>query len=221
MSTKPILGILLGDSSGVGPELVAKLAASNFYQNYCRPVIIGDIRILNQALSIIHADAPLTSIDKVADADWSKGTPVLDQRDQDPDQVIVGQASTYCGAAVYNALKVAAKLFKDGDIEGFCFAPFNKAALKMGGCGFESEHYLLADIFGCADQPFGEINVVDNLWTSRTTSHVPIKEVSDHLTVDSVLRAELLCYNTLKQAGYENPRLGVAALNPHAGENGL
>lgn len=221
MSTKPILGILLGDSSGIGPELVAKLAANNFYQDYCLPVVIGDKRIFEQTLSIIKADVPYSVIEKVSEADWSKGIPILDQRDQDPAQVVVGQASAYCGKAVYNALQVAVNLVKSKAIEGFCFAPLNKEALIMGGCDYESEHYLLANLFECADQPFGEINVLDNLWTSRTTSHVPIREVSKHLTVDSVLRAVLLCYNTLRQAGVEHPRLGIAALNPHAGENGL
>ncbi len=220
MNTMPILGILLGDSSGVGPELVAKLAADNFYEQYCRPVVIGDVRIFEEGLKVIGKEVPHYVISKLSEADWTRGLPILDQNDQDPAEVVMKEASAYCGKSVINAIEVAVELYKNGEIEGFCFAPFNKTGMKMGGCKFESEHHLLANLFQHTD-PFGEINVCGDLWTTRTTSHIPIKEVSDHLTVETILRAEILCQNTLKKAGIEKPRLGVAALNPHAGEHGM
>lgn len=220
MNNKPVLGILLGDSSGIGPELVAKLAVSGFYEQYCRPIVIGDMRVFEEGLRIIGKDYPHYAIDSVQEADWGRGLPILDQKDQDPAQVVMGEASAYCGAAVNNAIRVAVRLYQEGKIEGFCFAPFNKSGMKLAGCEFESEHHLLAALFHQTG-PFGEINVCENLWTTRTTSHIPISEVSSHLTVESILRAEVLCSNTLKKAGIANPRLGVAALNPHAGEHGL
>ena len=58
------------------------------------------------------------------------------------------------------------------------------------------------------------------MWTTRTTSHIPISEVSSALSVEKIFRAITLCHKTLKMAGFENPRIGVAALNPHAGEGG-
>ncbi|MEJ5184923.1 MAG: 4-hydroxythreonine-4-phosphate dehydrogenase PdxA, partial [Rectinemataceae bacterium] len=111
-------------------------------------------------------------------------------------------------------------LFQRKEIHGFCFAPLNKAAMKMAGCPYESEHHYLAHLFGHTG-PFGEINVVGNLWTTRTTSHIPIKEVSQNLTPESIGRAIRLADTSLKRAGIVRPRIALAALNPHAGENGL
>lgn len=219
MNNKPVLGILLGDSAGVGPEIVAKTAASGFLSEYCRPVVIGDNRVLERALKNVGMSAAHYCIDAIADADWEKGIPVLDQKDQNPEDLPMGAPSIECGRAVNHMIKLACRLCLDGEIQGFSFAPFNKSAMIDAGCSFESEHHLMADIFGVKG-PFGEINVLDELMTTRTTSHIPIDNVSAHLTVDSILRAITLSYETVKNSGIETPRLGVAALNPHAGENG-
>ncbi len=219
MTNLPVLGILLGDATGVGPELVAKLAENNFYQEYCRPVIIGDLRVLRQAQASIGGKTAFVAIDDVHAADWTRGIPVLDQKDQDPAKYEIGKADPYCGKAVNDMLKTAIALYQQGLIQGFCFAPFNKLAMIQGGCEFESEHHLMADLFHHTE-PFGEINVLGDLWTTRTTSHIPIKGVSDALTVESILRAIRLANATLKNAGIEKPILGIAALNPHGGEGG-
>ena len=217
---KPILGILMGDSAGVGPELVAQLAVSGFYADYCRPIIIGDVRIFENALKVVGGEAEHYAIESVEDADWSKGLPILDQKDQDPAQVKMGELNLMCSTSVNNMLDLAIDLCKQGKLEGFCFGPFNKQGMKMAGCQYESEHHVMAHAFGVADQPFGEINVAAGMWTTRTTSHIPISEVSSSLSVEKIFRAITLCHGTLKMAGYENPRIGVAALNPHAGEGG-
>ena len=89
MATKPVIGVLLGDAAGVGPELVAKCAAANFYEEYCRPVIIGDLRVFERALKVIGAEdkVKVQVISDVDEADWSKGLPVLDQKNLDPEKV--------------------------------------------------------------------------------------------------------------------------------------
>ena len=219
-ATKPIIGIIMGDSAGVGPELVAKLAASNFYAEYCRPVIVGDVRIFENALKVIGGEAEYYAISSIAEADWTKGLPILDQKDQDPAEIVMGELNMVCSISVNKMLDLCIEMCKTGEIDGFCFAPFNKQGMKMAGCPYESEHHVMAHAFGVADEPFGEINVAAGMWTTRTTSHIPISEVSSALNIDKIFRAITLCYNTLKMAGFENPRIGVAALNPHAGEGG-
>ena len=94
MATKPVIGVLLGDAAGVGPELVAKCAAAGFYEQYCRPVVIGDLRVLNRALDVIGAkeNVKLQVISDVGEADWEKGLPVLDQKNVDPEEVQIGRA---------------------------------------------------------------------------------------------------------------------------------
>lgn len=216
---KPVLGVLLGDATGIGPELVAKLAAADFYSAYCRPIIIGDIRVFRAGLDTFGGSVPFYAIENVGEADWEKGYPVLDMKNQDPARIAMGKPNVYCGAACVDMLKLACRLCMESRIEGFAFAPFNKAALREGGCEFESEHYLMAHLFG-VNTPFGEINMLGDLMTVRTTSHVPLKDVSGMLTAERISRSIELGYLTARSVGLQAPRLGVAAFNPHCGENG-
>lgn len=217
--SKPVLGVLIGDSAGIGSELVAKVATSNFLTDNCNPIIIGDLRIFERALKIIKKDVKIQVIEKIEDADWSKGIPLLDQKDQDPDNEPFGKLSKTSGQASLTMLKLGIDLWKDGKIDGYVFGPLNKSAMHEAGLEFESEHHYIANLLGHTD-PFGEINVTKGLYTTRTTSHIPIKEVSNNLTMNSIGRAIRLSYNTLKNAGIEKPIIGVAGLNPHNGENG-
>jgi 4-hydroxythreonine-4-phosphate dehydrogenase len=221
MSDIPTIGVLLGDGAGVGPELVAKLCAAHFFDTLCKPILIGDARVLELGMRSARVSFPYQVIARVSDADWSAGTPILDLKNLDPAKDFkVGELSVKSGAACLAMLETGVDLFNKKEIQGFCFAPLNKAAMKMAGCPYESEHHFLAHLFGHTD-PFGEINVVGNLWTTRTTSHIPIKEVSQNLTPESIGRAVRLADRSLKRAGIARPRIALAALNPHAGENGL
>jgi len=220
---KPILGILLGDGAGIGPEIIAKVAAKGKLNEYCYPVIIGDLRILRQGMKIAEVDFGHYVIDNINDissADWEKGIPVLDQKNLDPEEINIGELSVKCGKASGDMLVTAVNLYNEGKLDGFCFAPLNKASLKKAGFNYESEHYLFANLFN-QTEPFGEINVLDDLWTSRVTSHIPIKDVSNNISVESILKSMRLLNITLKRSGIKNARIAVAALNPHSGENGL
>ena len=145
---------------------------------------------------------------------------MLDRKNLDPKDAPLGELTVECGKANLDMLTYAVELYKEKRIEGFCFGPLNKAGMKKAGCPFESEHHLLAHEFNHT-APFGEINVCGELWTTRTTSHIPIKEVADALSVEKILRAITLADVSLRNSGVKEPRLALCALNPHAGENGL
>lgn len=219
MNDKPIIGLILGDAAGVGPEIIAKLAANNFYDEYCKPIVLGDVRVLERGAKAAGVTFPKQIIESVEDANWAEGIPVLDQKDLDPANIPYGVLSSESGKSCLDLLKLGVELFQAKKIDGFCFAPLNKSAMILAGCPFESEHHYLAHLFN-HKEPFGEINVVGNLWTTRATSHIPLKDVSAHLTVDTILRAVRLANTTLKNSGIEKPVLALAALNPHCGENG-
>lgn len=224
MATKPVIGVLLGDAAGVGPELVAKCAASNFYDEYCKPVIIGDVRVLERALDVIGAKdkVKLQVIESIEEADWTQGYPVLDQKNVDPAEVPFATQTKVAGKANLDMLKLGVELWQAGKIGGYVFGPLNKAGMHDAGLVEESEHHYVAHLLGHTE-PFGEINVTNGLYTTRTTSHIPISQVSHDLQENGgerIKRAIRLSYKTLTSAGVENPRIGVAALNPHNGENG-
>ena len=219
MSELPILGVLLGNSAGVGPELVAKLAVSNYYADYCRPVIIGDLRMFEHGLKVVGGDVPHYVISDLSECDWERGYPVQDLKDQDPEQVVYGEANAYCGASDLLQLDTAIELCKAGKIEGFVFGPFHKGAMKMAGLHDESEHTYLAHAFNLTT-PFCEVNMMDDLMTVRTTSHIPISDVSANITEQNLREAIELGEITGESFGHK-PRIAVAALNPHCGEFGL
>ncbi len=215
----PVLGILLGDAAGIGPEIVAKVAAKGALNANCHPIIIGDLRVMKQGMEIAGVDFPYTVVERIEEASWENGIPVLDLKDVDPAKVKMGEVSEYCGKAEGQSLLTSIDFFNEGKIDGFVFAPLNKASMKKGGFNYESEHTLFAEYFNWT-QPSGEMNVLGNLWTSRVTSHIPISEVSSNISVDNILSAIKLADKTLKRAEVENVRIGVAALNPHAGDYG-
>lgn len=215
----PILGVMLGNSAGVGPELVAKLASANYYADYCRPIIIGDARMFSHGLKVVGGDVPYYTIDDVSQCDWSKGFPVLDLKNQDPNRVAYGEVMEYCGASDLAQLDTAIDLCKQGKIEGFVFGPLHKGAMKLAGLKDESEHTYLAHAFGVTT-PFCEVNMMDDLMTVRATSHIPLREVCINLTEETV-RDAIEMGEIVGESFGIHPRIAVSAVNPHGGEVGL
>lgn len=220
MKNETRIGILLGDACGVGPELIAGLCKENKIKIYCEPIIIGDLRVFENAKKVVGGTFNIKSIDTVSEYVEEPNTYcILDQKNVNPDEIVVGQVSEIAGKASGDMLLTALDLCKKGELKGFAFAPLNKAAMKKGGHHFESENKMFGHYFGKYKETC-EVNVLDDLWTSRVTSHVPVKDIVEHLTVESILEAIKIAHKTLQMAGKENPRLGIAALNPHGGENG-
>jgi 4-hydroxythreonine-4-phosphate dehydrogenase len=217
---KPVLGILLGEAAGIGPEIVAKLCGQNRLTPYCRPVLIGDARVLAKAQQVAGVSFTVKKIEAVSQASWEDSVPLLDQKNLDPAEVNVGAINKLSGKVTGDMLVTALRLAQQGNIDGFVYAPLNKAALKYGGYEFEDEQKLMAHYLGWSE-PCGEMNVLNNLWTSRVTSHIPLENVAGNITVDNILRALRLADRTLRLAGFTRPRIAVAAVNPHGGEGGL
>ncbi|RJQ65778.1 MAG: 4-hydroxythreonine-4-phosphate dehydrogenase PdxA [Desulfobacteraceae bacterium] len=218
---RPVIAILLGDPTGIGPEIVAKIFATGEIKAWCRPFIIGDGRILEMGKKIAEMDFPIAEIDDPSHADWDGPTPVIDLKHLDPAGITIGQISADAGRATGEMLVHAMRLCKSGQIAGFVFAPYHKAAMEYGGYPMLEKG---AGLFSrCLDwhKPIGEMNVVGNLWTSRVTSHIPLKQVSENLSIGRITGAVRLAHATLQRAGFESPRLTVAGLNPHCGEDGL
>jgi len=221
---KPIVGILIGDASGIGAEIIVKMLSGGNMKKLCAPLLIGDARILEQTAKDLSLPIELEIIESADDFlpenISANAVHILNIPHQDCENIIKGEVNKSCGAATIEMIKKAVELANLGVIKGICYAPLNKAAMKKADSFVVSETELFASLLGTTEK-FGEVNMVDNVWTTRVTSHIPIKDVSNHLSVDAVFKCIQLAEETLKQAGYENPRIGVSALNPHAGESGL
>lgn len=224
---RPVLGLMLGDATGIGPEISARVLASRAVQASARLVVVGDARVLELGASDAGVSLPFERYERVADVRWEDAddpdggrVPLVDLANVDPGAFPRGERSAASGAVTGETLAHMIGMARAGELEGITFAPLNKAALQMGGWRYPDEHRMFADLTGTTGV-YGEMNVLDALWTSRVTSHVPFREVLALLSVDRIVDAVRLAHDTLKAVGVTAPRIAVAALNPHAGEDGM
>lgn len=219
---KPTLALTLGDPAGIGPELIAKLIARGELMRQANAVLVGDRWVWEDGQRVAGARMALpeiTSIDE-ARAGEQAGTPLLlPVRTVEPHEVQRGVANAAGGASVLSALRVCLDAATAGKIDAICFAPLNKHAMKQAGLAFEDELHFFADYLRVRSY-ICELNALDGLWTARVTSHIPLREVAQNLSKDRIKDAARLLYQSLQAAGVRQPRVAVAALNPHAGEGG-
>ena len=218
---KPRVCLLLGDATGIGPELVAKVLAAYPVHEHANLVVVGDRRVFEMGQQIAKTSVATSLINSLAGAKFGTGeVQFLDFPGVNPVEFELGKPSPKAGKSVLDVLAFTLDEAKAGRLDAIVFAPFNKLALHLGGSPFPDELHFMADRLGWTGY-FSEINVLENLWTSRVTSHVGLSKVSGLISKQGVLDAILLIDGTLKLAGVVAPRLLVAALNPHGGEGGL
>ncbi len=217
---KPVVAVTFGDASGIGPELVAKLLARPEAVTAAQIVVVGDAWVLQDGQRVAGITTPIQVIHDWKQARLGDGTPLfLEVETVAKKAVIPAQVTQAAGAGARAALTACLEAFQRGDIDAICFAPLNKQAMKKGGMHFEDELHFFADWFGVKDY-FCEFNTLGTLWTSRISSHIPLAEIPKYVTKDRIKAAARLTYETLKKAGFANPRVGIAALNPHGGDGG-
>jgi len=217
----PLLGLMLGDCTGIGPEQSAKILSSGGMKDVARLLVVGDRRVLEMGARDAGVKLDIRVVKRPDDAEWNSGAvQLLDLANIDPATVKRGAISADSGRVTGETLKYMIDLALEDRIDGIVFAPLNKAALHAGGWKYNDEHIMFAKLTN--HQGFhGEMNVLDNKWMSRVTSHVGLREALDQITPKRIDEALTLAYETMKGAGFANPRIAVAALNPHGGENGL
>ena len=221
LSRKPRIGVLLGDPTGIGPELVAKLVTEPEIYDKAQIVIIGDYRLFEMGQRIAGTDTAVSLAATVEEVRSLPDRPAfLDFPTLDPVCIEIGKLNPKAGKSVWDTLLYAIDLAKKEKIDGFIFAPFNKRALHMSGCPFESELDLFKAEFN-RPEVRGELNVLDNIWNSRVTSHVALGQVCSLITPQSVYETIRFVDRALRDYGTKTPRLAVAALNPHGGEGCL
>jgi 4-hydroxythreonine-4-phosphate dehydrogenase len=210
MTVKPRIAVTLGDPAGIGPELVARLLADPSTTETADIVLISDEREL--------ADAQ-----DDAGVEFSYGEPGLprlhDNGAARPGTFERKIATEAGGRWAMSNLRVALEMADAGEVDAILFAPLNKSSLHLAGMREKDELRWFESILG-AEAYTCELNVLPTIWTARVTSHVSIAEVADGITRENVLGAGRLLHTVLRDSGIAAPRIGVCALNPHAGENG-
>jgi len=220
-SGKPIIALLLGDCTGIGPEIAARVLAAGSLSDVARLLVVGDAGVLVQGMTDAGVAFDWYKVTSAELIDWScPAIPVVDLENIDPKALTRGEVSAESGRLTGETLAFAIEMAKRSEIDGITFAPLNKAALHAGGWRFPDEHKMFAKLLGHTDY-FSEMNVLENQWMSRVTSHMSLREALDGITETNICNAIQLSDAMMRRAGIAQPRIAVAALNPHAGEGGL
>lgn len=218
---RPVIALVPGDCTGIGPEQTARILAEGRMDDEARFVVVGDRRVLERGMRFSGVELDLVQVDSPAAARFDGGAvPIVDLGNIDPEALPLGRPDDTSGRLTGDTLARAIEFARAGEVEAVTFAPLNKQALYRGGWEFPDEHKMFAHLLGHTG-PFSEMNVLDDLWMTRVTSHVALREAIDQVTFESVCRALRLADRTMRGAGIEQPRIAVAALNPHNGEGGL
>ena len=222
-SKKPRIAFLLGDIGGVGPEMGVKLLADAHMRAAAEVLLIADPAVLAEGERVAGAKLP---VQRVGSADeGAAGAAGLDTIAWLADDTLRGavppaaQSTPEAGRASLRALELAAEAARRGRVQGIVFAPLNKHSLRLAGMTQEDELRYLAERLAVSSFVC-EFNITGALWTSRVTSHVPLKDVAALITGPAVRDAVLIIHSALRRAGIDKPRIAVTGLNPHAGDGG-
>ncbi len=219
---RPIVAITMGDAAGIGPEVIAKALRNLGVKRLCKPLVIGEARIFGEAqgsaaCDLLPVSDPSALRGKMRDADGDGW--ILDQASLDPGTIEVGRVSPEAGRAAVAAVLRAAKLALDGEVDAIATAPLHKQAVRLAGYDYIGHTEILADVTGSAHAT--TMLATEGLRVTHVTRHIPFREIADRITRDRVLETIEVTADGLRAMGFDAPRLAVAGLNPHNGENGL
>ena len=208
------IALLLGDPSGIGPELVSKLLNEDV-TNRANIIVIGEKKILESGNKITGNSQNLIFVDSFKNINFENGNKFfLDISKGKNHEYKLSECSKESGESVLAALNLALELAKENKIHAINFGPFNKTSLKLGGNKYSDELHLMAEKLNVKNF-FCEFNVIDNFWTARVTSHIPIREVANQIKKEKIIRPIKLINEAMKLNGIDKPRVAVQALNPH------
>ncbi len=218
---RPVIGITMGDASGIGPEIIAKAFASGELNRMCKPIIFGDQRIMRHALKLIKAgNVAINPIKNAKEAKFIRGVmDIYDLENLDPAKVKVGQICAPCGKAAVEYLLKAIDLAMKKEIDGITTAPLNKEAMHKAGYKFQGHTEILAK--KTKTKNYGMMFVSDSLWVILVTTHIPLSKVSKSINKKKIVNIIKLANDVTGMLRHKKPRIGVAGLNPHAGESGI
>jgi 4-hydroxythreonine-4-phosphate dehydrogenase len=217
---RPLLAITMGDPAGIGPEIVLKALADPDTYALCRPLVIGDRRILERAAPWVGAALDFDLVEGPREGRYVPGAlTLLDLHNASPDDCPVGNVSAAAGRAAVGFVERACDLALAGDVDAVVTAPLNKAAMHLAGFNYPGHTELLATRTGA--QRVSMLLVGPELRVVHVSTHVALAEAIRRVTPERVSETIALAYESCVALGIARPRIAVAGLNPHAGEGGI
>ena len=218
---KPILAITMGDPAGVGPEISVKALAKSEVYGYCRPLVVGSPVIMERAKGFVGMpEIAIHEIKSVSEAKFECGTiDVLDPGLEGMEQVVPGKVSALAGDAAFKCVVKAIELAMAKEVDGTVTNPLNKEAINLAGHHFSGHTEIYAHYTNT--KKYTMMLVHENMRVVHVSTHVTLREACDRVKKDRVLDCIRIAADACRKLGIEDPRVGVAGLNPHCGENGM
>ncbi|MEK3914756.1 4-hydroxythreonine-4-phosphate dehydrogenase PdxA [Paenibacillus sp. FSL H7-0331] len=216
---RPIIGITMGDAAGVGPEIIMKALKDPQVFETCKAIVIGDAKFLSRAELFLQTGLRVHSIKSPEQALDQAGIVNCLDMDLLPESLPYGKVSPQSGDAAFRFLEKSIELAKKEKIDAICTAPLNKEALQKGGHHYPGHTEILADLTATSD--YAMMLSSPKLKVIHVTTHMGLIDAVKSITAERVYSVIKMAHDTLKKAGYEQPRICVCGINPHAGENGL
>jgi len=222
MNKRPILGITMGDPSGIGPEIAVKALGYSAIYTICRPLLIGDAHVMEKAVkeAAKRHDITIRRVSSVSECRFEYG--VIDVYDLDNveiDKLRIGAVDAMSGNAAFASIKKVIDLALAGEIDATITNPINKEALNLAGHHYAGHTEIYADLTGTKN--YSMMLADGNFRVVHVSTHVSLREACERVKKDRVLEVIELAHHTCKSLGISEPRIAVAGLNPHAGENGM
>jgi 4-phospho-D-threonate 3-dehydrogenase / 4-phospho-D-erythronate 3-dehydrogenase len=213
--TKPRIGITIGDPCGIGPEIALKAAASPALRERAQPVLIGSRELLAWGIDGISGETGAALARALADPEIA----ILDAARAETKHLRRGEPSAEGGRVSVEAVRAGVRAILRGELDAIATAPISKTAWRLAGVAYPGHTELLAELG--RSPSYGMLFVAGGLRVLLATIHVPLAAVPSLLTTEGVLEKLRLLGQTLSERfGVRVPKIGVAGLNPHAGEGG-
>ncbi|MFA9424075.1 MAG: 4-hydroxythreonine-4-phosphate dehydrogenase PdxA [Sedimentibacter sp.] len=217
---RPIIGIPMGDPSGIGPEIVVKAMNIEEVYKICKPVIIGDLNTILQAMKFCSIEIEINSIKEPKEGKYTFGTiDLIDLKNVDINALEIGKVQSMSGKAAFEFVKAATQLALDRKVDAIATTPINKESLKAANIPYIGHTEILEDLTK-SKNPLTMFQV-KNLRVFFLTRHISLKRACESVTEENVYEFILRCKDALEVLGVTNPKIAVAGLNPHSGEHGL
>lgn len=217
---KPIIAITMGDPASIGPEIAIKALLQEHIHAICKPLIVGDAGVFQQIVSLLGMQVTINPVASVQEAKFEWGKPdVLDLNNVNRDQLVFGAINANCGDAAFQSVKKVIELAMAGEVDATVTGPIHKKSINLAGHHFAGHTEIYAHFTGT--KKYAMLLVEENMKVIHVSTHVSLRQACDLVKKERILEVTELLYNGMKSLGETNLKIGIAGLNPHAGDSGL
>src|SRR5690606_37704506 len=217
---KPVIGITMGDPASIGPEIAIKALLDQDIHSICKPLLIGDAKVFQHIAELLNIDVEINAVSDVAQAIFDFGKiDVFDLQNANLDEIKFGEVSAEAGKASFEAVKKVIDLALDGKLDATVTGPINKKSINEAGFHFAGHTEIYAEYTDT--KKYAMLLVEENMKVIHVSTDVSLRQACDLVKKERIIEVVELLHNGLISLGEQNLKIGIAGLNPHAGDSGL